>query len=405
MANEARKDKPRLTSELRIGGSGLDTESLRDLAQSDPSAFWAKCQELIDKGELSWSKVRSLPRMFNRLSDVQIPVSMMIAGEERAIMSSAFPLLAGGLTIAGINEAYDAVPTIGQDLVTDMEDNKKITTVAAITSEDVQVDRVDEAKDFPEVGAGEEKFEIRNKRNGRRISITMETIEENDLADIANRVNALGEIAGEFVEEQTLRRVCDIDGSATSPAEPYVLRPNGSGTSLYTTANTTLTRLGASGNRKTNNALVNETDLDNARALLAAMKNSRGKRISIPMSRCTLLVPDALAGTALKTQGSEYTPGVENELNNWGTRGAYRPRFRSSPKLDDLSTTVWYLGWFERQFIRKWKLRFEYVTLSGDTESFLRSRVGFQARIAWDVEIGARDYCYVVQNLSATTAP
>jgi len=73
--------------------------------------------------------------------------------------------------------------------------------------------------------------------------------------------------------------------------------------------------------------------------------------------------------------------------------------------LDDLSTTVWYLGWFEKQFKRKWKLRFEYVTLGQDTESYLRSRIAFQARLGWDVEIGATDYVYVVQCLSATTAP
>jgi len=92
-------------------------------------------------------------------------------------------------------------------------------------------------------------------------------------------------------------------------------------------------------------------------------------------------------------------------LNNWGPRGQWRPRLLSSPKLDDLSTTVWYFGWFQKQFIRKWKLRYETVTLGTNTESYLRSRLGFQARIAWDCEIGAVDYVYVMQNLSATTAP
>jgi hypothetical protein len=86
-------------------------------------------------------------------------------------------------------------------------------------------------------------------------------------------------------------------------------------------------------------------------------------------------------------------------------RGAYRPRFRSTPKLDDISTTAWYLGWFEKQFVRKWATRAEYVELGETTESYLRSRVAYQARLAWNMEIGVQDHVYVVQSLSASTAP
>ena len=402
MAKERRK--PRALGNIRVGGPGLDIAGLRTVAENEPEAFVQKCQTLIDSGDLAWRKIRDVKGLFLALADVPVQVTMEVMGHQRALMASAFPLLSGALTIAGFNAAYDAVPTIGQDLVTDMEDNKKSTIVAGITSEVTDEDRIEEGVDFPEIGAGEEKFEIRNKRNGRRLSITAEMIEENNVAGIVGRVDALGALAAELTEEQTLRRVCDIDGSGTSPAEPYVLH-NPSGTTIYNaTANNPGTRA-PSGTRKNNNALVDETDLDFARAVLAAMQNTRGKRISIPISRCTLLVPDALVGTAGKILDSEMTPGVANERNSWGPSGRWRPKLLSSPKLDDLSTTVWYLGWFEKQYWRKWKLRMEYVTLSGDTESFLRRRIAFQARIAWDCEVGAVDYVYVVQNLSATTAP
>ena len=398
--------KPRLIPDTAISfGAGLDAEALRELGKNHPDEFGLKMRALIDEGKLTWASVRSLPRLFNRLFDVPINAQFEFGGEQRAIMSSAFPLLVGGLTVAGFNAAYDAIPTIGQELVTEIESNKKVTEIASITSQDSQIDRVDEGKDFPEIGAGEERYEIRHKRNGRRLSITAETIEENDVSGIVDRINALAEIASEFVEEQTLRRVCDIDGSGTSPAEPYVLRPNGAGVAPYQTDNDPLTRLHASGNRYNTNVLADETDLENARSRLTGMKNTRGKKINIPMSQCILLVPDALAPTALKILNSELVPGVENEISNWGPRGSYRPRLVSSPKLDDLSTTVWYLGDFKKQFRRKWKLRFEYLSLGMDMMDFLKSRIAFQARIAFDVEIGAIDYVYVVQNLAATTAP
>jgi len=400
-----RRQRKAFASNITVGSPGLNTDDLRHLASRHPEEFLGKTQKLIDKGKLRWQDVSDLRGLFQALADVQVPCHVNVMGQQRAIMASAFPLLAGGLTVAGVNEAYDMVPTIGGELVTELQDNKRFTQLANILSEDTQIDRVDEGKDFPEIGAGEEKYTIAHKRNGRRLSITAETIEENDVANIVERVNALGEIAAELVEEQTLRRVCDIDGSGSSAAEPYVLHLGGAAQSLYVTTNTTLTRLPSSGSRYTDNALVDETDLENVRSRLAGVTNSRGKRIAIPVSRMTLLVPDALVGTALKIMNSEMVPGVFNEVSNWGPRGPYRPRLRSTPKLDDLSTTAWYLGWFERQFVRKWKLSFEFVTLSGDTESFLRSRLAFQARVAWDVEVGARDYVYVVQSLSGTTAP
>ena len=403
--SDKKKNARRFIPNVQVGGVGMDIDAIRMVAENEPGEFMGKMQGLIDTGDLRWEDVGDLRRMFHALSDVQVPCTVNVVGQQRDIMASAFPLLSGGLTVAGINDAFDAVPTIGGELVTEKDSNKKIDTYAAILNEDNKIDTVEEGEDFPLIGAGEEKFEIRSKRNGRRMAITAEMVEENDMAGIVDRVNALGEIAGEFVEEQTLKRVYDFDGSKSSGVEPFAYRPNGAGTDLYSsTANTPGTRA-PSGNRINNNALVDTTDLDAARARLATMRNSLGNRIATPLGQMVLLVPDAVLGVASKALNSELEPGVENEVNNWGPRGRWRPQLLSSPRLDDLSTSCWHLGDFKRQFIRKWKLRFEFVTLSGDTETFLKSRIAFQSRVAWDCEIGARDYVRVIQNLTATTAP
>lgn len=397
--------KQHFTSGISFGAKSVDFDALEHLALTEPDTFMARTQELIDKGEISWEKVRDLRGLFNALIDAPVTTHVKVIDKERAIQTSAFPLLCGSLTVAALNAAYDAVPTIGQELVRDISDDKKITVMANVYALDNNIDRVNEGDDFPEIGAGEDHVEIRHKRNGRRLSITAETLEENNVADLVNRINALGDIAANMVEEQTIRRVYDVDGSKTSATEPYAYRPNGVGTTLYSASANTPGVQAPSGTQVNNNALVDETDLDAARAVLAAMKDKMGKRISIPLSRCKLVVPDALVGTAQKILNSEYVPGVENEVSNWGPRGSYRPTLVSSPKIDDVSTTCWMLGDFQRQFVRKWKLQMEYVTLSNDTESFLKSRIAFQARIAWDVEIGATDYVYVVRNLASTTAP
>ena len=389
---------------LHVGSPGLDEAGLRSAALADPVGFIQKAEKMIEDGDLSWGKIQNLERLFNSLYDVPVEAHVTMHGRTRAVETSAFPILSGMMTVSGVNAAYDAVPTIGEELVTDMNDNKKVTNLANITSFNPTVDGVKEGDDFPEIGASEERYEIRHKRNGRRLSITAETIEENDVAGIVAKIDALGEIAGETVEEQTLSRVCDEFGSATSPAEPYVLHSPAAASLYSTTANTPGERTPA-GTRINSNALVDTTDLDTARLILAAHTNSRGTRIAMPVSQMQLLVPTALEGTAAKILGSALEPSVENEENNWGPNGRWRPMLVSSPKLDDISTSAWYLGNFKKQFVRKWKLNFEYVTLGTDTESYLTSRIAFQARIGWDVEVGARDYVHVVQCLSGTTAP
>ena len=391
-------------SHVTVGAASyLSPAEIRAVAKADPAGFMDKMTAAIERGDLTLDRFR-MRDMFHALVDLQVQAHMPVAGVVRAITTGAFPLLTGGLVVKALNAAYESVPTIGQDLVTDMEDNKKVTTIAAIHSLDKGQDEVREMEEFPEIGADEEKVEIRHKRNGRKLSISAEAIEENEIANVVSRVNALGLIANDWIEEQTLERVTDKHGSNTTSAkEPYVYRPGGAGTALYSaTANTPGTRA-PSGTRVNSNALVDEDDLENARTVLAAMKNNRGKRINIPVSACQLLVPDALVGYASKILNSEYVPGVENEVSNWGPRGRYRPALVSSAKLDDISTSAWYLGAFKRQFTRKWKLRMEYVTMAGTTQEFLDRRVAFQARIAWDVEIGATDYVYVVQCLDGTT--
>ncbi len=400
--------KPVITSNLVKIGASLSIADLRALAQNEPELFVHKIQQGAEDGHIRLDKFQDLRSLYLGLRDVEVQVEAEEHGVLRSITTQAFPVLTGTATIAQVNDAYVAVETIGQDLVVEFDDSKKVTTIAQINTLDNQQDEVKEKGDFPEIGVDEEKVEIRHRKNGRKITFSAESILENDLQDIVARTNALGEIAAEHIEELTLNRVTDFDGSQSVPAEPYVYRPAGTGTALYSaTANTPGVRA-PSGNRVNNNAFVDETDLENARVRLATMTNQRGKRITVPKSMIQLLIPDALIGEVSKTLNSQFVPGVFNEKSNWGPRGRWNipeNRVLSSPKLDDVSTSAWYYGAFKKQFKRKWKMRFEYVALGENTQAYLNSQIAFQARLAWDVECGSTDYVFIIQNLSATTAP
>ena len=281
-------------------------------------------------------------------------------------------------------------------------------TIALIHNQDKDQDEVKEAEPFPEVSSTEESVEIRHRKNGRKLTMTKEVVTENEVANFMSKINALGKIAAKHVETLTLKRVTDHDGSASSAGEPYAYRPAGTGTALYSsTANTPGTRA-PSGNRKTSNAFTNETDLDNAIDLLYSMKDEMSEFIDIPWSSVYLLAPFQLRNKIFKVLNSEYVPGVENEVSNYGSRGMYnipKERVIISKRLSDLSTSAWYLGAFKEQFIRKWKMRFEYVSLGQSTQAYLDSQIVAQYRVAWDCEVGATDYVYGIQNLSGSTAP
>lgn len=392
-----------------VSGRNLSLECLRTLAKNEPDEFMRKIQAGVDQGKLKFSDFTDLKELYRMLAGVNVNVMMPdITGVQRAISTAAFPILTGTTVIKGINDAYQQWETIGGRLVTEIDDPKKVTTIASIHNQDKDQDEVKELDDFPEVGSIEEAVEIRHRKNGRKLTMSKEVITENEVANFMMKVNSLGKLAAKHVETLTLKRIYDYDGSASSPGEPYTYRPAGTGTALYSsTANTPGTRA-PSGNRYDNNAFVDEIDLDNAINRLYSFVDLQDQSIDIPWSQVYLLAPFALRNKIFKVLNSEYVPGSVNEISNFGQSGSYnipKERVIISRRLDDLSPSCWHLGAFKEQFIRKWKLRFEYVSLGQSTQAYLDSQVAAQFRVAWDCECGATDYVFTVQNLSGTTAP
>lgn len=387
----------------RVGA--LDTSALGDLARQHPDSFLAKCEDLIAEGKFTLRSVRDLKGLFTALVDVPVKTTVDVGAGKRAVVdTSAFPLLMGSLVVDEINRAYDAVPAIGDQLVKDVESNKKFSHHVKIVSNVGQELETKEGAEFPMISAGEQFSVIGHKRKGFQLAISQETLEENDVGSFLELVDQGGQFAAEVIEEQTLARVCDQNGSAASAAEPYAFRPNGTAAALYSaTANTPGTQA-PNGTRVLNNALTSSANLDAIRLVLASMLNTRGRRIAIPMSKCKLIVPDALLANALKITRSEMEPGVFNEANNWGPQGMFRPGLVSSPKLDDISTSAYYLGDPQQQFRRKWKVRLETVSVYSDPMAYARTREAYRTRIMWDVEIGAIDYVFMVQSLAGTAA-
>lgn len=380
-----------------------------NLAKNEPKDFARKLETVVSERKLTLQGI-NLRDVSRGLRDLSIPiVHVDPTGAQRAMQASAFPLLAGLLLVAELEDAYKAVETVGDELVTDFEDPKKVTIIARLDTLDNNVDEVAEGKEYPEISATEESYEIITKRNGRKITITQEMVDENDIPNIVERVNKLADIATTFVEKGTIRAVVDFFGSAPAPAEPYTLRPRTGGPVPLYVAKANIGnfpqkgRRAPSGTLLTGNALDSTENLENARVVLGDMRDDRGDHVETTWSRVKILCPNALIGKLMKLLNSENEPGVINEINNWGPKGKFRPTPISTSRLDDISPVNWFIGDFPRVFRRKWKNAFEYVTLGADTQAFLDRRIAFQGRIGWDFGVNAVDYNGVVANTPGAT--
>ena len=391
------------------GASPINYWEMRELARGRPTEFLARVQKGLEEGKFSLQSIRHIDRLYAALADVPVQIMMPDAvGNMRAITTSAFPVLVGNTIVFAVNAAYDSVPTIGDQLVTELDDDHAITVVAQINANNVNQDKVKEGDDFPEISASEEITQIGEWRNGRVLRISAETISRNQVSNIVDRVNALGRIASVAVEELTLKRVTDYSGSGATPAAPYVYKPDGTGAALYSTSANTPGKRAPSGTRINTNPLSDETHIATCRAILAMNRDDLGKPLPINVNECILLGPDALAEEIFKIKHSELIPSATGsfQVNPYGPKGifgGYKPL--TSNRLDQWSTTAWYFGMFNRQFRRKWALRMEMITLGESTQAYLNSRIAFQARLAWNCEVGATDYVWVIQNLTSTTPP
>lgn len=383
---------------------------LKEYIHSDPQGCMGRLKEFIETGKIRLEDIPSMKALYQATAeqDVTVYEKNKTLDKQFAVTTSAFPVLTSLLGAQVVNDEAMNAPTISDQLVTDMDSPKKVELLAKIVTENTKgvygAEGVPEDKDYPRMKFGEDWVMVNHRNDGRIIEVSQDTLDEMSGGALALMLRKQGKWAINTVEHLTLDAVCDRTGSkTTSPHVPYVYMPKGTGTGLYSaSANTPSTRT-PSGTRVANAALTNETDINEALAVLATHLDDQGNRIALDYSQLVLLAPFALEATAFYYTRSQLTPQIQNEVNIYGPGGPRQLKVLSSTYLDGMSATAWYLGNFKESFLRKWKLRYEYVTAGVTAIEYLRRRTAFQARIAFDVCTGAIQETGVVQCLSSTT--
>ncbi len=240
--------------------------------------------------------------------------------------TTAFPKATAALIHAKVIQGYDSVSGIGDNLVTVVPSNKKQETIVGFNASEGML-QVGEGMPYEDSTLSEKYVTITNRKWGRLISITEETIKFDQTNQILARARGIGRKAAIYREKEIMEAV--IDANTTS------YYPSGSAAAFYS---------GGNNNLATSNAF-NSEGLQVMKTMIDDMTDSEGDPIFIDTGSMILLVPSELEVEAWEIQNAIKVPETFENAPNY-FKGRYA--IMSSPYLT--SATDWWLGDFKEDF-------------------------------------------------------
>jgi len=351
------------------------------MGKTEPERIRGMCGMMDDLME---SKDDKKPRMR--------PEDFSIKEIYEAVHPTAFPLVTGKILSKKMIDAYNAAPTIGDQLVETFTSKLMIDRIPGFST-DGDIEQVEPGGPYQHTGVIEEKWaQVTGNKYGKILDITEETLMFDQTGQIIRRAGMIGRDAAVYREKMIMNTVQDISGYYAW----YVGNAAGSSasrTALYSTSTTAPHRT----SNQITNALVNHTDINAANLLLGLMVDEKGDPILIGPR--LLLVPLALEMVARSIYNSTVIIGGANAQPN-----PFAGRFKvlSSPYLDAQSATAWYLGDFKSQFVWKEVIPLQVLTRRDDKNDMAWERdIKAQFKIRFYGDCKATDYCHVVKSTGA----
>lgn len=270
--------------------------------------------------DLAGFSLRELARESLRMAGQSVggsPLEMV----GRALTSSDLPTILGNIANLSLMEGWDTSGETWQTwCATGSVSDFKIHTMARVGESD-DLDEIPEDAEYKHGSESEQKEQYKVVTYGKLYNISRQAIINDELAVLTDKPRGMGEAAA--------RKVGDL---------PYaVLTANaamGDGVALFHT--TTHKNLASSG------AVVDVTSLGAAEAAMGLQKDIRGKRrLNIrPQFYIAPLTKKTASEQFFLTPviGTQASPNVQNIYS-----GAFFTRVYD-PRLDDASTTAWYLA-------------------------------------------------------------
>jgi hypothetical protein len=271
---------------------------------------------------------------------------------QEEVNSTGFVATSRLLIAATVIAAYNSVPTIGDQLVTDMPSKKRFETIAGFTESEGLKD-VNESMPYEDSGLGEKYVTSQVGKRGRLIYVTEEAIMEDQTGQLLMRAQRIGKMAAIDKEKTIINGVLDKFGT--------VYKPSGTATGLYSTTHGNLMgTAGAVTGFTTAVPLVDWSDIDEVEQFYPlSIKDDRaiGDQDPIIWSPDTLLVPNAKKATGLRIRNAteiriKTDSGNTNTVFTNPKAGMFN--VLSSPFIASSgvagAAADWYYGNFKDQF-------------------------------------------------------
>jgi hypothetical protein len=292
-----------------------------------------------------------------------------------AAQSTAFSILTGNVIAAAVQQAYDALPSTLDQLVTPVPSKMRTERFAGIQAIGGVKD-VPEGQDYPEAGTSDKGTQgPEPSKRGFIFPITEETVFFDQTGQVLVRGRTCGRAMRDDREAAGMYAIQDASGyesyypivGGDTPTQTALYRSVAGGTAYY---HRTV-------NVATTNALVDWTDVDAALLVAYAMTDEAGDPITWVARQ--MLVPRALLATALRVVGATQLQAMSgtDQTAPWTANVTVSPNVvallqQSGGAIIPLSSpfmscaTTWYVGDFPAQFYEQEIFPIQTVELPPD---------------------------------------
>jgi len=345
----------------------------------------------IKEGKLSASQFSMNRQMQECLGRDRAQRWMESGGEyvtEGEIASSGFSIITSGVIHSEVIKGYESAYNQGADKVVETITSKRKTeNIPGFTATE-GLRKVNEAMPYEDSSFSDKYVTVTHEKYGRIISVTAEAVQFDETGKILMTANRLGMKAADLKARLILEGV--IDKNST------VYQPSGTAEALYNDS----ARTGQDyANKTTGLGAISAANLETVLAKLKMMKDDPNPSdaenpsyIGIRPDRMILMCHPSLTVDAWTLRNSTGVPGTANNDAN------YVPDMVPYQVVDNPyigTSTTWYIGDFQRQFVWSEVWPIETHVGSEDSDAAFNRDCAMRYKVRFMGNVAALDYRFV----------
>jgi len=317
-----------------------------------------------------------------------------------AISGSAFPTLTNTILNSITMNQYDLYANNFLNLVTENDARTTEAEQVAGTTALGGLDRRLEKHAYTEDDFGEKDITVHKGDFGKIISLTFETLYNDETGMIFDRARTIGDIAGQHIHQTIIETMEGLPRTALEEVASKAFVLDGTAhaeSAIYSADHTAIDGV------VNNNAVtggITEAGMESAFNAFGEMLDTRGNKIVIAPNGFIHHATKAITVRKLLATAQAIPDGnasaVTQQINPFGPAGGMGSDLNpiSSPFC---RSTYNYLGDFKKALVWLWVERPNTVVAPSDTSLAFSKRIVYRARFNYFGGCALRDYRYIVR--------